>query len=118
MKTLIAISLAALFLLPSTARAQRRITVDGYQERHPNANATLHCDGVRIARTMEIDSISGYHNGFWIVKGNLIEKAYWTLRMSDSCIGYELKPGFYQVYPNVILTSDTAHITLWLKEKR
>ena len=118
MKALIAISLAALFLLPSTAKAQRRITVDGYQDRHPNANAELRCDGVRLSRTMQIDSISGYHNGFWITKNGRIEKAYWTLRMSDSCIGYELTPGFYYVYPNVVLPADTAKITLWLREKR
>ena len=108
----------AAMTIPSTAMSQTRITVDGYQERIPNANAELRCDGVRITRTMQIDSISGYHNGFWITKNGRIEKAYWTLRMSDSCIGYELKPGFYHVYPNVVLPSDTAKITLWLQEKR
>jgi len=107
-----------LFLIPLAAMAQKRITVSGSQERIPNSNAELRCDGIRITRTMEIDSISGYHNGFWITKSGRIEKAYWTLRHSDSCIGYELKPGFYHVYPNVILPSDTATITLWLREKR
>lgn len=115
MKRLMAIILV---LIPLTAMAQKRITVSGYQERIPNSNAELRCDGVRISRTMEIDSISGYHNGFWITKSGRIEKAYWTLRHSDSCIGYELKPGFYYVYPNVILPSDTARITLWLREKK
>ncbi|MCR5453679.1 MAG: hypothetical protein K6F33_01660 [Bacteroidales bacterium] len=112
MKRLVAI---AIFLMPFTVCAQQRITIDGYQERMPNANAELRCNGIRISRTMQIDSISGYHNGFWIVKGNRIEKAYWTLRHADSSIGYQLKPGFYYVYPNIILPSDTAHITLWLK---
>lgn len=115
MKRLMAIILV---LIPLAAMAQKRITVSGYQERIPNSNAELRCDGVRISRTMEIDSISGYHNGFWITKSGRIEKAYWTLRHSDSCIGYELKPGFYYVYPNVILPSDTARITLWLREKK
>ena len=115
MKRLMAI---ILFLIPVVAMAQRRVTVTGYQERIPNANAELRCDGVRISRTMEIDSISGYHNGFWITKSGRIEKAFWTLRHSDSCIGYELTPGFYYVYPNVVLPSDTATITLWLREKK
>ncbi len=115
MKRLMAI---ILFLIPLAAMSQKRITVSGYQERIPNSNAELRCDGVRISRTMEIDSISGYHNGFWITKSGRIEKAYWTFQHSDSCIGYELKPGFYYVYPNVILPSDTATITLWLREKR
>lgn len=115
MKRLLAI---ILFLIPLAAMAQKRITVSGYQERIPNSNAELRCDGVRITRTMEIDSISGYHNGFWITKSGRIEKAYWTLRHSDSCIGYQLTPGFYYVYPNVILPSDTAEVTLWLRERR
>ena len=116
MKRLMAI---ILFLIPLAAMAQKRITVSGYQERIPNSNAELRCDGVRISRTMEIDSISGYHNGFWITKSGRIEKAYWTLRQAtDSSIGYQLTPGFYYVYPNVILPSDTATITLWLREKR
>ena len=79
MKRLMAI---ILFLIPLTVMAQRRVTVTGYQERIPNANAELRCDGVRITRTMEIDSISGYHNGFWITKSGRIEKAYWTLRQA------------------------------------
>lgn len=112
MKRLFAI---AILLMPLTGWAQKRVCIDGYQERIPNANAELRCEGIRIARTMQIDSISGYHNGFWITKGSRIEKAYWSLRQVDSCIGYELKPGFYYVYPNIQLPSDTAHITLWLK---
>jgi hypothetical protein len=117
-KPLTVIAIAAALLWTATAGAQSRITIDGYQERVPGANAELRCDGVRLSRTMQIDSISGYHNGFWISKSGRIEKAYWTLRHSDSCIGYELKPGFYHVYPNIVLPADTAHITLWLSEKR
>ena len=112
------ILIAMSVVLPSAARAQKRVALDGYQERFPGANAELRCEGIRITRPMLIDSISGYHNGFWITKGNSIEKAYWTLRLADSCIGYELKPGFYRVFPNIVLPSDTASITLWLKEKR
>jgi len=116
MKRLLAI---ILFLIPVVAMAQRRITVTGYQERIPNSNAELRCDGVRITRTMEIDSISGHHNGFWITKSGRIEKAYWSLRQAtDSSIGYQLPPGFYYVYPNVILPADTAEVTLWLREIR
>ena len=104
--------------LPSIAFAQTRLAVDGYQIRVPEANAELHCDGFKVARTMVIDSISGHHNGFWITKAGRIEKAYWSRQHSDSCIGYVLKPGFYYVYPNIVLPSDTAKITLWLKERR
>ncbi len=116
-KKLAMMSVAVFVLVPATLSAQSRKTVTGYQERIPNSNAELKCDGVRITQTMYIDSISGYHNGFWISKGGRIEKAYWSIRQSDSCIGYELKPGFYQVYPNIVLPADTANITLWLKEK-
>lgn len=104
-------------LLLSTAKAQNRKKIAGYQERIPGVNAELHCEGVRLTRSMVIDSISGWHSGFWITKGNKMEKACWNLRQVDSCIGYELKPGTYYVYPNLKSEYDTASITIWIKNK-
>ena len=113
----IILTIVVTIILLSTVEAQNRKTITGYQERMPGVNAEIHCDGVRLTRTMVIDSISGWHSGFWITKGNKMEKACWNLRQVDSCIGYELKPGTYYVYPNLKSEYDTASITIWMKDK-
>ncbi len=91
-------------------------TVTGYQQRVPGSNAELLCDGIRVDRALRIDSVAGFHNGFWIVKGTKTEKAFWTERYVPNAIGYVLKSGTYYVYPNLRQGSDTASVTIWLKK--
>lgn len=102
-----------LTFLVTVGLAQVRLT--GYQERIPYFNAELRCDGLTIARAMRIDSVSGFHNGFWIVRGSKTEKAFWTGKYVPDAIGYIIKPGTYYVYPNLHQDCDTASVTIWLK---
>ena len=78
-------------------------------------NAELRCNGITISRAMRIDSVSGFHNGFWIVRGTKTEKAFWTEKYVPDAKGYQLKPGTYFVYPNLRADVDTASVTIWLK---
>lgn len=109
-----------LFFLTITAIttcAQQSTSITGFQERIPSQNAELSCNPVTITRNMVIDSVSGFHNGFWIVKNNKTEKAFWTERFAKNSIGYLLLPGTYSVYPNLKADSDTASVTIWLRKK-
>ncbi len=106
-----------LFFLPMMSAAQSRVSITGTQQRMQAQNAKLSCSPVTLSRAMQGDSVSGFHNGFWIVKGGKTDKAFWTSRHVSSAIGYTMQPGTYTVYPNLPQASDTASVTIWLRKK-
>lgn len=107
--------IAILSFLISGLACSAQVSISGYQERIPYSNARLRCDGLNIVRSMRIDSVSGFHNGFWIVRGAKTEKAFWSEKYVPDARGYVLRPGTYYVYPNLRADSDTASVTIWLK---
>ncbi len=107
--------ISILLILLSGLACSAQVSLSGYQERIPYSNAQLRCEGLNIARAMRIDSVSGFHNGFWIVKGAKTEKAFWSEKYVPDAKGYLLRPGTYYVYPNLRTGIDTASVTIWLK---
>lgn len=107
--------ISTILLVFASAACLAQVSLTGCQERIPNFNAELRCEGLSLTRSMRIDSVSGFHNGFWIVKGSKTEKAFWTEQYLRTAIGYVLKPGTYYVYPNLRQDCDTASVTIWLK---
>ena len=98
----------------------QRIELKGFQYRQTDTNAVLECKGVKISRTMVIDSLSCDCDGFWIMKGKKGDKpvtAFWTERFLPRAKNYELKPETYFIYPNLKENSDSAFVTLRLKKK-
>jgi len=74
--------------------------------------AELVCIPVKITKTMEVVSVSGDNNGFWIQKES--ETIYKFTDVSKA-VGIKLKPGTYYVYPYLKNESLKAHVEVVLK---
>jgi hypothetical protein len=95
-------------------------TLTGYQFKRQEKDAVLECEGLKITRTMLIDSVQCDCDGFWIMKGAKGDKpvkAFWRKRVLHSAIGFELKPDTYFIYPNLKEDSDSASVTIFVKYK-
>ncbi|MBQ3688436.1 MAG: hypothetical protein II937_01055 [Bacteroidales bacterium] len=99
----------------------QRLEIKGFQYRQEESDAVLECEGIKISRTMVIDSVSCNCDGFWVMKGKEKSKkpvkAFWSEKSVKRAIGYELKPETYFIYPNIKEDSMTGEVTVWLKRK-
>jgi len=105
---------------PVLTQAQTSV-LSGRQVRQEEKDAILESKGVRITSKMLIDSISCDCDGFWIMRGGQVKKrvrAFWSEKVMETALGYELSPDTYYVYPNIREDSVQAEITVWLKRKK
>ena len=109
------ICITAILLFFATISHAQILTVIGYQERIPDNNAELRCKAITLKKTMTIISVEGTHNGFWIMRNNKPEKAFWGIKHSEKAIGEKLKTGTYLFYPNLQPNSDSAYVEIKLK---
>lgn|GEM_PF-6946615 len=104
-----------MFLFLGNVAAAQVVTLSGSQKRVPGSNAELESKTVKITKTKTIISVTGHHNGFWIVKNGKQEKAFWNEKQSADAVGYKLAKGDYQVYPNIKSGENYADITIKLQ---
>ena len=108
------LTLLFLLFLGNVVDAQS-ITISGTQKRVQGGNAQLESKTVSISKTLTIISVTGNHNGFWIVKNGKSAKAFWNEKQSVDAVGYKLTKGDYQVYPNIKTGENQADVTIKLQ---
>ena len=89
------------------------VVIEGTQTKgSAGKNAELYSVPVQIPVSMEIISVEGNNNGFWITKGSV---TIYTFDSMNEAVGTVLQPGTYYVYPNLNKNSNSARVTVYLK---
>lgn len=109
------IATLSLMLFLSSSIFAQEVKLSGTQTKgSAGSNAKLNCTPVTITKTMQIFSVSGDNEGFWITNGSNVIANYYNSN-DPSAIGKKLNPGTYYVYPNLKKNQNQASVTLHLK---
>lgn len=113
-KIIYIIVLSFLYIAPTFSQIQ----IYGEQIRGENKNAELKCESILISKMMKIVKIEGENEGFWIENQDGVLQSFYINEDGTyfpDFTGYELKPGKYTVYPNLLSNKDTATIKIYLE---
>jgi len=111
------IILTLFLLLPLFYTSYSQTTLYGEQIRGANKNAQLVCEPIILTQTMKITKTEGENSGFWLEGQNGVIQSFYKdgNNFFPEAIGYQLVPGKYWVYPNLVEGKEKATIKLFLE---